>query len=56
MAYGGDPQPRKHACGAEGKSSAMGMAERGGKIEARTVPNVKTLRGIKFDCLDWRTP
>lgn len=50
-AYVGGRRAGKRGRGAEGKTIVMGMAERGGKIAAQTIPNVKqsTLRGVVLD-------
>lgn len=50
-AYVGGHRPGKRGRGAAGKTIVMGMAERGGKIAAQTIPNVKkeTLRGIVLE-------
>jgi transposase len=50
-AYVGGHRPGKRGRGAEGKTIIMGMAERGGKIAAQVIPDVKkaTLRGVVLD-------
>lgn len=50
-AYIGGHRPGKRGRGAAGKTIVMGMAERGGKISAQTIPDVKqaTLRGVVLD-------
>jgi transposase len=47
-AYVGGHRPGKRGRGAEGKTIVMGMAERGGKIAAQVIPDIKkeTLRGV----------
>ena len=47
-AYIGGHRPGKRGRGAEGKTIVMGMAERGGKIAAQVIPDIKkaTLRGV----------
>lgn len=47
-AYIGGHRSGKRGRGAEGKTIAMGMAERGGKIAAQAIPNIRmeTLRGV----------
>jgi transposase len=47
-AYVGGRRPGKRGRGAEGKTIVMGMAERGGKIATKVIPDVKkaTLRGV----------
>jgi transposase-like protein len=41
-AYVGGKRPGKRGRGAAGKTIVMGLAERGGRIEAEIIPNVKT--------------
>src|SRR6185437_16212179 len=41
-AYVGGRRPGKRGRGAAGKTIVMGLAERGGRIEAEVIPNVKT--------------
>src|ERR1700730_9432492 len=50
-AYIGGHRPGKRGRGAEGKTIVMGMAERGGKIAAQVIPDIKkaTLRGVVLD-------
>ncbi|MCI0598684.1 MAG: IS1595 family transposase [Beijerinckiaceae bacterium] len=50
-AYVGGHRPGKRGRGAEGKTIVTGMAERGGKIAAQTIPNIKTetLRGVVLE-------
>jgi transposase len=50
-AYVGGHRPGKRGRGAEGKTIVMGMAERGGKIAAQVIPDIKkvTLRGVVLD-------
>ena len=50
-AYVGGHRPGKRGRGAAGKTIVMGMAERGGKIAAKVIPDVKqaTLRGVVLD-------
>lgn len=50
-AYVGGYRPGKRGRGAEGKTIVMGMAERGGKIAAQVIPDIKkaTLRGMVLD-------
>lgn len=59
-AYVGGRRPGKRGRGAAGKTIVMGLKERGGKIVARTIPDVRqnTLRDVvlsRRDCLDRRT-
>jgi transposase len=50
-AYVGGHRPGKRGRGAEGKTIVMGMAERGGKVAAQVIPDIKkaTLRGVVLD-------
>jgi len=50
-AYVGGHRPGKRGRGAEGKTIVMGMAQRGGRIAAQVIPDVKkgTLRGVVLD-------
>lgn len=50
-AYIGGRRPGKRGRGAEGKTIVMGMKERGGRMTATVIPNVKkpTLRGVVLD-------
>jgi transposase-like protein len=50
-AYVGGHRSGKRGRGAEGKTIVMGMAERGGKIAARIIPNVQmeTPRGVVLE-------
>jgi transposase len=50
-AYVGGHRSGKRGRGAEGKTIVMGMAERGGKIAAQVIPDIKkaTLRGVVLD-------
>jgi transposase-like protein len=50
-AYVGGRRSGKRGRGAEGKTIVMGMAERGGKIAAQVIPDVKkaTLRGVVLE-------
>jgi len=50
-AYVGGHRPGKRGRGAEGKTIVMGMAERGGKVAAQTIPDIKTetLRGVVLE-------
>jgi len=50
-AYVGGRRSGKRGRGAEGKTIVMGLAERGGKIAAEVIPNVKkeTLRGVVLE-------
>lgn len=50
-AYVGGKRSGKRGRGAEGKTIVMGMAERGGKIAAQSIPNVQldTLRGVVLE-------
>ncbi|MDA0340087.1 MAG: IS1595 family transposase [Proteobacteria bacterium] len=47
-AYVGGKRPGKRGRGAAGKTIVMGVAERGGRIHARVIPNIKkvTLQGV----------
>ena len=46
--YIGGHRPGKRGRGAAGKTIAMGMKERDGRLETKVIPNVKkeTLRGV----------
>jgi len=50
-AYVGGHRSGKRGRGAEGKTIVMGMAERGGKVAAQVIPDIKkaTLRGVVLD-------
>lgn len=50
-AYVGGHRPGKRGRGAAGKTIVMGLKERGGKIAAQVIPNVKmaTLRGVVLE-------
>lgn len=50
---GGRRSGGKRGRGAPGKTIVMGMAERGGKMKAAVIPNIKkdTLRGVVLDCV-----
>lgn len=50
-AYVGGRRSGKRGRGAEGKTIVMGLAERGGKIAAQVIPDIKkaTLRGVVLD-------
>jgi len=50
-AYVGGHRPGKRGRGAAGKTIVMGMKERGGRLEAAVIPDVKkeTLRGVVLD-------
>jgi transposase len=50
-AYVGGHRPGKRGRGAEGKTITMGLAERGGKIATKVIPDVKknTLRCVVLD-------
>jgi transposase-like protein len=50
-AYVGGRRPGKRGRGAAGKTIVMGLAERGGRIRAEIIPNIKndTLRGVVLE-------
>jgi transposase-like protein len=50
-AYVGGRRPGKRGRGAEGKTIVMGMKEKGGRLRAEVIPNVKkdTLRGVVLE-------